>query len=136
MQSLSQDGIVSLFSYRDPNLVNTYNAYKNIPAFLANVELSEEDLTLLKIGAVGGLDDAPHVSQKGSRAFAQMISGIPYKELVKQRKELVNATLDDFRNASKVYEEALNQNIICVVGSEKSIEDNKKLFKNIRNLLN
>ena len=136
MQSLTQDGIVSLFSYRDPNLVNTYNAYKNIPAFLNGASYTEEELTMLKIGAVGGLEDAPHVLQKGSRAFVQAVYGIPYKVLVKQRKDLVNTTLDDFKKSSKVYEEALKQNIICVVGSEKAIEENKNLFKSVRNLLN
>jgi len=125
---------ICLSSYRDPNILSTVDAYKNLPAWIKNLDLDDEELIQAKIGAIGQLDDSCHVSLKGQRALMRYLTNTTYEDIKKTRLELINCTLNDFKNDAKLYSEAINNDAICVIGNDKKIEENKNLFKTIRNL--
>ena len=136
MSSISTTGLYSFFSYRDPNLSQTLDAYAGIPKFLRNLELSSDELTMLKIGAVGDLQEVMHVSQMGKIALMRKLGNVKHADIQADRKELIEAKLEDIKALADIYDEANKQNIICVVGTNDEIMKNKEKFKNIRNLLN
>jgi Zn-dependent M16 (insulinase) family peptidase len=125
---------IACVSYRDPNITSTIDAYKGIPSFIEALDLNKRELEEAKIGAIGLLDDSCHVSLKGTRALSLYLVNTNYDEIKKNRLELINATIEDVRANSILYKASLDNNAICVIGNKDKITQNKKLFKNIRNL--
>jgi Zn-dependent M16 (insulinase) family peptidase len=51
--------------------------------------------------------------------------------LQKERDEILGTTVEDLKGFAKMVEAVMAQNILCVVGNEKKIADEKELFKKI-----
>jgi Zn-dependent M16 (insulinase) family peptidase len=122
---------ISFISYRDPNITFTLDAYKDSIDFVKNLDLNEEDLLKLKIGALAEESDAVHCQILGDRALSLKLKAIKFKERVKKREELINATLNDLKKAKKFIEGALKSSNITVIGNEKQILESKDLFDEI-----
>lgn len=125
---------LTFVSYRDPNIKSTLEAYDNIPSWIQNLDLTDEELIQAKIGAIGLLDDSCHVSLKGSRALTRYLAHTTFDDIKKIRIELINSTLSNVKETYKLYKESLSNDTLCVIGNESKIEENKDLFKSIRNL--
>ncbi|MCR5786385.1 MAG: insulinase family protein [Acholeplasmatales bacterium] len=125
---------ITYASYRDPNITETLKAYKELPDWILNLELTDKELEDAKIGAIGLLDDSCHVSLMGMRALTLYLVNAKYEDTKKNRLELINASLDDIKANSKLYKQALDNDAICVIGNKDKIVENKNLFKTIRNL--
>lgn len=125
---------ITFASYRDPNIKSTIEAYNEVPTWISNLDLTEEELTQAKIGAIGQLDDSCHVSLKGSRALARFLAHTSQDEIRQIRHELINSSLNDVKATAKLYKESLDNDALCVIGNENTIKENKELFKTIRQL--
>jgi Zn-dependent M16 (insulinase) family peptidase len=125
---------LTFVSYRDPNIKSTLEAYDDIPSWIQNLDLNDEELIQAKIGAIGLLDDSCHVSLKGSRALTRYLAHTTFDDVKKIRIELINSTLSNVKETYKLYKESLSNDTLCVIGNESKIEENKDLFKSVRNL--
>ena len=125
---------ICLGSYRDPNILSTLSAYDALPDWINNLSMDEEELIQAKIGAIGLLDDSCHQSMKADRALVRLLTNTSFEEIKQTRLELINCTIEDVKKCSSLYKEALDNNAICVIGKSDKIEENKSLFKTIRNL--
>ena len=134
MINIGKNGELCLVSYRDPNIINTKKVYDNIGNFINNLKSSEEDVLKYKIGAIGALDDSMHVSSMGSQAFIYELAGITYERRTQIRKDILEASLEGIKKYADIFEEAINENNICVVGNPKNIDEASSMFDNIRNL--
>ena len=125
---------IGFASYRDPNILSTIEAYQKIPSWINSLDLSNDELTQAKIGAIGLLDDSCHVSLKGNRALVRVLTHTSFDDIKKNRLELINCTLEDVKNNKRLYQKALDSNSLCVIGNKDKIIENKDLFKEIKNL--
>ncbi len=50
-----KSGVFYMGSYRDPNLADTYNIYKGLPAYIRNIAFDERELSKYIIGTVSNL---------------------------------------------------------------------------------
>ena len=64
------------------------------------------------------------------------IKNITYEELVKERHEVMNVTLEDIKALKPLIKACLDQGIICTIGNESKVETAKQLFKAVKNLFN
>ncbi|MFQ5716917.1 MAG: insulinase family protein, partial [Nitrospinales bacterium] len=90
-------GDFGLVSYRDPNLTETLDIYNEIPSFIANLELSEEELAKFIIGCVGQLDPPLSPDRKGAVSMAQHLTGLTYETKQRWREELLSTRLKDLK---------------------------------------
>ena len=134
MLQIRPSGLIGFTSYRDPNIVSTNNAYEEIVEYIKNFNPSDEELLKYKIGAIGNLDVVMHVAEKGNTAQRYYFVETNYDIILKRRLELINATCDNIRSFSSLFEEALSENNICVIGKADMVLENKELFKETRNL--
>ncbi len=134
MMQTSLNGIIGFTSYRDPEIARTNKVYEDVVEYIENLNPSEEDLLKFKIGAIGGLESVLHVSSKGDLAQSQYLQGITYEMLAKQRKEVITATKEDLIGLAPLFKEVLSQHNLCVIGNDKKIEENKEMFKEVKNL--
>ncbi len=128
-------GIIGFMSYRDPEIARTKQVYEDVTTYIEGFNPSEEELLKYKIGAIGGLDMVLHVSSKGAKAQRDYLSGNTYERQAKYRLEAINATNSDIKKLAPLFTESLKHNYICVIGNANKIEENKALFKNVRNLV-
>ena len=126
---------IGFTSYRDPNILKTFDVYKKVIEYVKNFNPNEEQLLQYKIGAIGSLDLVLHPSVKGLKAQTLYIQGYDYELQLKHRKEAIEATKEDVVSLASLFAEALNCDNLCVIGNSTKIENNANLFKNIRNLI-
>ncbi len=129
------DSYVCFNSYRDPNIKNTLETFKNTAKYVKNLDIDKETLDHIKITTIGSNNEAMHNKMLADIAFRKAILGITYAETLNTRKLLISASKDDLKACYKIIDDALNNNAYCVIGNEKEIHKNKDLFKNIIKLL-
>lgn len=136
------NGSVILSSYRDPNLKETIDTFDKIPEYLRNFKADEKQMNNYIIGAAGKADNSYGLlnsligpAADGMIADQLYLTGVKQSDMQKEREELVSTTAEDIRNFAPVMEALLKQNYLCVVGGETQIEQNKKNFIVIKNLL-
>lgn len=134
MGVITNTGVAKYVSYRDPKLAETNEVFENIPEFIDGFNPSEVELTKFIIAAIGDIDAPYSPKTTGSLHMSYYIGGLTEEQLQIRRNQIINATKEDFKALKPLYEEVLAQNVICVVGNENKIKENKKLFKNIRQL--
>ncbi len=136
MTSTLKSNDIYYVSYRDPNLSKTYDVYNNILNYIDSFNPNEEELTKYIIGAIGMLDEPLSPKTKGDVSLLNYIKNITYEDLKKERSEVLNVTLNDIKALKPLIEEVLNQNILCTIGSESKVEEEKHIFKEVKNLFN
>jgi Zn-dependent M16 (insulinase) family peptidase len=125
------DGILNITSYRDPNLRETLDIYKELADHLRKLELSEEEFEKIVIGTFGRIDAPLSPSDKGGVALTRYLSGVNTERMQRRRDELLTATLADIRALADWFE-ALNENaLICVHGSAEKVNEAASLFDRI-----
>ena len=130
-----RNGGMAFTSYRDPNLKNTLDVYAGIPEYLRNFTADEEAMTKYIIGTLSIIDTPLTPSLSGSFGMQVYMSGQTMEAMQKTRDEILDATDADIRALAPYVESALQQNYICVVGSEGAIERDKDVFGHVETLL-
>ena len=70
-------------------------------------------------------------SAQGALALNAWFAGLDREDLQKERDEILNAQPEDIRALADLIQAVLEQENICVVGSESAIDKNKNILKNI-----
>ena len=88
-------GVLTYFSYRDPNLLQTIDVYDNVAQFLRQ-DVSEDDLTKSIIGAISALDGYQLPDAKGYTAMNRILINSSEAYRQQKRDEILGATSADF----------------------------------------
>lgn len=129
------DGDAYFTSYRDPNLMETNQIYEKISDFVKNFTADERDITKNIIGTISTLDTPLTPQTKGSRSLSFYLSGVSYEDLKREREEILSVTQEDIRALSGLIQSILDAGNICVIGNEKKVEENRSMFKCVKNLI-
>ncbi len=129
------DGDAYFTSYRDPNLKETNQIYKRIPEFVRSFSADERDMTKNIIGTISTLDTPLTPQTKGIRSLSFYLAGITEEDLRRERDEIRNATNEDIRKLADLIQSILEADHICVIGNETRVEENRALFKCVKNLM-
>ncbi len=128
-----KSGLFNYLSYRDPNLLATIENYDGTAQFLKELELSDEELVKVIIGAVGGLDSYRLPDAKGYTSMTRYLTHITDEAMQQYRDEVLATTQDDFKAFATALGHAKNAGHVIVLGSEDAInEANEKLPKKDR----
>jgi len=121
-------------SYRDPNLSATLDVYKNAWKYVENFDADDRDMTKYIIGAIGNIDAPVDPSAKGMQMFRAWLMGVTTELVQKERDELLTCTQETIRGLAPLIKAAFEDNIICVIGNENKLEEEKELFKELRSI--
>lgn len=131
-----RSGIMFISSYRDPNIKETIESYNNFYKYLLEFNADEREMTKYIIGTISDFDAPLTNSMICDKEAAIFISNIEYEELQTERDEILNTTLEDIRGFSNLMQQCMEQNYICVLGGNKKVQENSKLFNKIVNIYN
>ncbi len=129
------DGDAYFTSYRDPNLKETNEVYEKAVEYVKNFDAEERDITKYIIGTFSTLDTPLTPQAKGKRSLSMFLGKITEADLQKERDQVLNVSVEDIRACHKQIAAVLASGNICVIGNEGRINENKELFKEIKNLM-
>jgi len=118
----TQSGVFNFLSYRDPNLAQTLQVYDGTAEFLKTLDLNQSELTKSIIGTIGDLDSYMLPDAKGFTSMRFYLLHVSDEERQKIRNEVLNTSLEQFKQFGDVLKK-LNQNAaVVVLGSPDGIE--------------
>jgi Zn-dependent M16 (insulinase) family peptidase len=115
-------GSFGFISYRDPNLLATLDVYDKTADYLANLEISDEELSRSIIGAIGDMDAYQLPDAKGYTSLLRWLVGDTDAERQQKREEVLSTTVNDFRQFGHILKRVNEQGIVGVLGSAEAIE--------------
>ena len=124
-----------LSSYRDPNLKSTNEVYENVVDYIKHFDANDRDLTKYIIGTFSSLDKPLSPAGEITRSLDAYLTNIKFKDIQKERDQVLGTTIKTIRNQAKVLEAILDTKAICVIGNEKVLKENKEMFNKLENLL-
>ena len=117
----SLSGVLTMVSYRDPNLVKTINTFDGTVQFLRTINLSQAELTKGIIGAIGDMDSYMLPDEKGYTSMLRYLNGNDAESRQQMRDEILATTSHDFTAFADVLDLVRQKGIIKALGSERAI---------------
>ena len=134
MCGFSRLGNAYFTSYRDPNLSSTLETYNKAWEFVQNFDADDRDMTKFIIGAIGSQDAPVEASAKGMQMFRAWLMGVTTELVQKERDELLSTNQETIRGLAPLIKAAFEDDIICVIGNENKLEQEKEHFKELRSI--
>ena len=119
---VSDSGMVSFYSYRDPDAAGSLRVYREAPEVMRKIPGGRQNITGVILGTLA--EDAPLRSSREQGAFAdrQQMLGVSYKQRCRRRNEILSMTPEKLAGMAESLEDMLNHENICVVGGAMQIE--------------
>jgi hypothetical protein len=121
----SRSGVWSFFSYRDPNLLRTLEAYDGSGDYLrglADGELTQEELVRGIIGAISDWDAYLLPDAKGYTSMVHWLTGETPEMRQRLRDEILGTLPADFATLADAMDAVRQHGQIVVVGSQAALE--------------
>ena len=131
---INRNGNVYCYSYRDPNIKETLNAFDNIGDFIRNLDIDEREMRKYIIGTINNYDRPKSMSERADMSFAIHMCNISDDERQKERTEILGANLKDIKKYADMFDSMMKNGSIYVIGNETKIEENKDIFEKITTL--
>ncbi len=134
MCGFTRDGSSYFVSYRDPKLKETIEVFENAAKFIENYQASERTMLQYIIGAFSELDTPLSASAKGACSRNAYLRGLTDEMMQEERNQILDATPQDIRDMAQYIRAFIDENFLCVVGSEQKIKASAELFLKTENL--
>jgi hypothetical protein len=128
---ISPTGRFLFLSYRDPNLIDTLNSYKQTPDYLKAFDANEDEMTRFIIGTIARIDRPLTVSEKGKHAIRNYFENVAANDLQEERDNILNTTREDIQRMVHLVSEVLHENFYCVYGNKELLQSEAHLFNRL-----
>ena len=115
-------------SYRDPNLAKTVDVYKKAAEAVRKFDADDRTMTKFIIGTMSRIDNPMTPSEKGANSMSAYMTHHSYEQIQKERDEILGAQPSDIRALGEYIDKFMNDDCLCVIGSEQSIDECRKMF--------
>jgi Zn-dependent M16 (insulinase) family peptidase len=96
-------GTFYLGSFRDPNIVRTYDVFDQAVKWVSEGEIDAEPLKEAILGACGDVDPLESPDIKGRREATQRMTGFTREARERFKQRLLHVTADDLRRVTQTY---------------------------------
>jgi hypothetical protein len=126
-------GTFAMLSYRDPNITNTLNVYREAADFISRNKISQEELEKTIIGTIGSLDKPMDPSSRGYIAMIRDFTGLTDESRLQFRNSILDMTPEQLLEAASHYlAAAANSAVVSVYASSDNLQKaNKALEKKL-----
>ncbi|HDR05788.1 MAG TPA: insulinase family protein [Candidatus Marinimicrobia bacterium] len=129
--NINRLGQTAFLTYRDPNLKNTLDIYRQAADYLRKFDASPREMSKYILGTISQLDQPLTPAAQGGAAFMHYWGNIQPADLQRSRDEILSASPDMIRSSAELIEAVINQEYFCVVGSEQKIKADAQLFNRL-----
>jgi presequence protease len=116
-------GVFSFLSWRDPNLLTTIDNFDAAGDFLANLDLSDDEITKSMIGAIGAMDAYLLPDAKGYTSMVNELTGNTEERRQQMRDQVLATTLADFHAFGEALRKVKDNGLTVVIGAKERIAD-------------
>jgi Zn-dependent M16 (insulinase) family peptidase len=117
-----RSGNMFCYSYRDPSPARSLGVYRTLADFIRQFRESGEALDKFIISTIASTEPLVSPMVAGSIADGQWLCGISHETAVEERRQLLNATMDDLLAWCPALD-ALARGTVCVVGHSDAMGD-------------
>jgi len=117
---IDRGGNIVFYSYRDPNIAKTYDVFRNSSKFLKNMHISEKELRRYIVAAINLQDRPMHPYKFGEKILNNLLCGITYDDLLKEREEMLQTNLADIKVLAECMESCDQLIHYVTIGNEVS----------------
>jgi len=117
-------GYMPLFSYRDPHIISTIQAFREATISLKREDIEEDEVEKAVIATIGALDTPMDPADRGWLALQRHLIGITdaYRQTLRER--ILTMDPQELRNqAGQALEEACAGMVIAILGSEERLKE-------------
>ena len=114
-------GAISCWSYRDPTPGRSLDIYTTLGDFIRQFAESDESLDKFIISTIASTEPLVSPAVAGNIADGQWLQGLTYEDAVKERRQLLDATIEDLLAWCPALE-LLSDGTVCVVGHNEALE--------------
>lgn len=132
--SFQRGGRMIFYSYRDPNIKSTLDAFSDAADFLEEIKLSERDLTKHTLGAINSIDKPKSKTERVEMAVSRYFLGLTKEDIQKSRDELLCVTEEDVKEFSGVIRKVMEESVFVTFGSELKIREEQNIYETVRSL--
>ena len=134
MSNGKTNGDIQFVTYRDPNIKRSNDVFEGIADYVENFECDEREMTKYVIGTMSSIDTPMTPVQKGVSDFSIYLNGDKLEERARIRGQVIDCLAEDIRALAGSIRRAMAEGNIACVGCESKIEEDKELFKEVKNL--
>lgn len=123
-----------IYTYRDPNLKESYEVFNHLPELMAKVKLTDEELDDFKLNAYAQFSYPLTKFQSSTIAINEVFSKVYEKRpdrYVRYMKEIKEMTKEDVHDLSAILDKMVKDGIYVTVGGKEQIEANADMFDEI-----
>ncbi len=120
--NVSADGVVQMFSYRDPSPARSYEIFAQCAQALRDFVKEGKSLTPFILGSVSSLEPARAPVQEAALASELYLSKRTPEDLARQRREILATTPEQLLEFADILEKAMPAARKCVLGGSKPLE--------------
>lgn len=133
--NFQRNGSIYFYSYRDPNLKNTYDIYDHLWEEIANFQADERQMTKYLLGTINRFDQPKTNAELMDYAAAMYFTDTTQEMRQKERLEILETSTDDIRQFSGFLKELSQVSNICTIGGHEKIKADQNIFESIQNLI-
>ena len=130
--SVVKDYGLLFYTYRDPNISETYAVYDALAEYLDSVEIDEATLEGYILSNYSTILQSSGPLSCAENALRGKIDGVDYyRELSTDLKALKSLTPENLNKLKAYFAKLARDGRICTIGSQQTIEQNKQVFGTI-----
>jgi len=131
--TISKNGLLSAYSYRDPNILKTIENFDKISDLTKNIDISKRDFENQKISSMGSILRPKSPSTLADEDYVKYKKENPI-DPEKLLSEIKTSTLDEIKAYNDLFKKSMQEENICVFGNRENITDIKNEFDKIIDL--
>lgn len=131
--TINKAGLLSAYSYRDPHILQTLETYGQIPSLAEDINLSKREFENQQISSMGKIlrPKSPQILADEDFARYKKESPTNPEEIL---RDIKYANISDIKEYKSLFESAISEENICVLGNRENILDIKDKFDKIIDL--
>ncbi len=125
----TRSGFSYIYSYRDPNLTETYQRFQSLAAYIRSFDADGREMTKYILGTINTLDRPKTNMEQLSQAVSRFYRQITDTQLQQERTEILQTTAADIRSCQDLL--LCDMDNLCSIGDEQKIKAHTGLFTKI-----
>lgn len=132
---LKSGGSMLFSSQRDPNLSESLDIFDGCGEFIREFRADEREMRKAIIGTISKHDRDQTPSMKGNTMTGRYLTGNTPEDVQQERDEVLSTKVSDINALAEMLNLIMQENKICVVGSETAIRAEEEIFDKIDSIL-
>ena len=117
------DGRFIFTSYRDPQLEQTLDRYRDSAVWLKELSMDSAALDQAKIGTLGKMDPPERPSSLVGKSFYRHLIGLTYEQRLTHWEQILDTRLEHVHAFGEALEQAMKQDArVCVLGGPHNLD--------------